>query len=315
MHADTTEQWSGSLRLLHADMPLNKPCGSWLASDGGESVLTSGKDIAPSRGKLAPTNAAITLWELACQRWRCVSHFIRQGHCAIARQARSYKCRYHPVGAGLPAMAVCQSLHPAMTLRHREASSLPQMPLTPCGSWLASDGGVSVISSGKDIAPSRGKLAPTNAAITLWELACQRWRCVSYFIRQGHCAIARQARPHKCRYHPVGAGLPAMAVCQSYIRRGHCTIARRARSYKCRLHPVGAGLPAMAVCQSFHPAMTLRHREASSLLQMPLTPCGSWLASDGGVSVISSGIDIAPSRGKLAPTNAAYTLWELACQR
>ena len=143
-------------------------------------------------------------------------------------------CRLHPVGAGLPAMAVCQSLHPAMTLHHREASSLLQMPLTPCGSWLASDGGVSVITSDKDIAPSRGKFAPTNAAITLWELACQRWRCVSYFIRQGHCAIARQARPHKCR-----------------------------------LHPVGAGLPAMAVCQSFHPARTLRHREASSLLHLP----------------------------------------------
>ena len=167
-------------------------------------------------------------------------------------------------------MAVCQSFHPARTLRHREASSPPQMPLTPCGSWLASDGGVSVISSGKDIAPSRGKLAPTDAAYTLWELACQRWRCVSHYIRQGHCAIARQAR-----------------------------------SYRCRLHPVGAGLPAMAVCQSFHPARTLRHREASSLLQIPPKPCGSWLASDGGVSVISSDKDIAPSRGKLAPTNTA----------
>ena len=143
-------------------------------------------------------------------------------------------CRLHPVGAGLPAIAVCQSFHPARTLRHREASSLLQMPLTPCGSWLASDGsesvltsdkdiapsrgklaptdaappcgswlasdgGVSVITSGNDIAPSRGKLAPTNAAYTLWELACQRWRCVSYFIRQGHCAIARQARSYTCQ--------------------------------------------------------------------------------------------------------------------
>ena len=227
MHADTTDQWPGSLRLLHVDMTL-KPCGSWLASDGGVSVISSGKDIALSRGKLAPTNAAYTLWELACQRWRCVSHFIRRGHCTIARQARSHKCRLHPVGAGLPAMAVCQLFHPTRTLRHREASSLLQMPLSPCGSWLASDSGVSVISSGKDIAPSRGKLAPTDAAYTPWELACQRWRCVSHFIRRGHCTIARQARSYKCRYHPVGAGLPAMAV-----------------------------------CQSLHPAMTLHHREAS----------------------------------------------------
>ncbi len=32
--------------------------------------------------------------------------------------------RYHPVGAGLPAMAVSQSMHPALTLLYREASSL-----------------------------------------------------------------------------------------------------------------------------------------------------------------------------------------------
>ena len=108
-------------------------------------------------------------------------------------------CRLHPVGAGLPAMAVSQLFHPARTLRHREASSLLQIPPKPCGSWLASDGGVSVITSGNDIAPSRGKLAPTNAAYTLWELACQRWRCVSHFIRQGHCAIARQARSYTCQ--------------------------------------------------------------------------------------------------------------------
>ena len=84
-------------------------------------------------------------------------------------QARSYKCCYRPssVGAGLPAMAVGQSMYPALTLRHREASSLLQMLLSPllCGSWLASDGGESVNVSGADIAPSRGKLAPTNAAI------------------------------------------------------------------------------------------------------------------------------------------------------
>ena len=66
----------------------------------------------------------------------------------------------------------------------------------------------------------------------------------------------------------------------------------------CRAQPVGAGLPAMAVSQSIHPAMTLRHREASSLLQMLLSPllCGSWLASDGGGSVNTSGNDIASSR-------------------
>ena len=146
------------------------------------------------------------------QSWLCAG-----GHGAA--------CRAQPVGAGLPAMAVSQSIHPAMTLRHREASSLlqmllspllcgswlasdgggsvnisgndiapsrasslPQMPLSPllCGSWLASDGGGSVNTSGNDITPSRGKLAPTNASIAppLWELACQRWRWGSQYIRQ-----------------------------------------------------------------------------------------------------------------------------------
>ena len=109
------------------------------------------------------------------QSWLCAG-----GHGAA--------CRDQPVGAGLPAMAVSQSIHPAMTLRHREASSLLQMLLSPllCGSWLASDGGGSVNTSGADITPSRGKLAPTNAAITppLWELACQRWRWVSQYIRR-----------------------------------------------------------------------------------------------------------------------------------
>ena len=59
----------------------------------------------------------------------------------------------------------------------------------------------------------------------------------------------------------------------------------------------------MAVSQSIHPAMTLRHREASSLLQMLLSPllCGSWLASDGGGSVNTPGNDIAPSRASSLP--------------
>ena len=146
------------------------------------------------------------------QSWLCAG-----GHGAA--------CRAQPVGAGLPAMAVSQSMYPALTLRHREASSLLQMLLSPllcgswlasdgggsvntpgndiapsrassllqmllspllCGSWLASDGGGSVNISGNDITPSRGKLAPTNASIAppLWELACQRWRWGSQYIRQ-----------------------------------------------------------------------------------------------------------------------------------
>ena len=179
-------------------------------------------------------------------------------------------CRLiNPVGAGLPAMAVCQLFHPAMTLRHREASSLLQMPPKPCGSWLASDGGESVISSGndiapsrdklaptdaappcgswlasdggvsvitsdKDIAPSRGKLAPTDAAYTLWELACQRWRCVSHFIRRGHCTIARQARSYRCSSTLWELACQRWRCVSYFIRQGHCAIARQARSYTCQ---------------------------------------------------------------------------------
>ncbi len=169
-------------------------------------------------------------------------------------QARSYKCCYRPssVGAGLPAMAVGQSIYPAMTLRHREASSLLQMLLSPllCGSWLASDGGGSVNISGNDITPSRGKLAPTNASI-----APPLWELAC------QRSVGQSIHPALTLRHREQAG-----------------------SYKCCYRPssVGAGLPAMAVGQSIHPAMTLRHREASSLLQMLLSPllCGSWLASD-----------------------------------
>ena len=124
----------------------------------------------------------------------------------------------------------------------------------------------------------------------------------SWLCAGGHGAVDKPAPAPSS----VGAGLPAMAVGQSIHPAMTLRHREQARSYKCCYRPssVGAGLPAMAVGQSIHPALTLRHREASSLLQMLLSPllCGSWLASDGGGSVNTSGADIAPSRGKLAPT-------------
>ena len=82
------------------------------------------------------------------QSWLCAG-----GHGAVDKPAPAPSS----MGAGLPAMAVGQSIHPALTLRHREASSLLQMLLSPllCGSWLASDGSGSVNTSGNDIASSR----------------------------------------------------------------------------------------------------------------------------------------------------------------
>ena len=81
-HSSMTPGLRGSRGFVRVAMVPHAAttCGSWLASDGGESVNTSGNDIAPSRGKLAPTNAAIAppLWELACQRWRWVSQYIRR---------------------------------------------------------------------------------------------------------------------------------------------------------------------------------------------------------------------------------------------
>jgi hypothetical protein len=74
-----------------------------------------------------------------------------------------------------------------------QPTNLLQVYPVHCGSWPASDGGLTANQS----------LA--GAHRTLWERACSRWRPVN--------------RPISCRCtpSPVGAGLPAMAPCQPTI--------------------------------------------------------------------------------------------------
>ena len=120
----------------YSGQPL-PPCGSWLASDGGESVNASGNDIAPSRGKLAPTveRARYSGQPLPpCGSWlasdggesvNASGNDIAPSRGKLAPTVERVGCnRYHPVGAGLPAMAVSRSMHPALTLLYCEASSL-----------------------------------------------------------------------------------------------------------------------------------------------------------------------------------------------
>ncbi len=104
-----------------------------------------------------------------------------------------------PVGAGLPAKAVCQSLNIQLSHRYRRQASshtshaLPtknQRPAQiPCGSGLAREGGVSVTEYSTEPPLSQASQLP-------------HWSCIAHKISAWHRS-------------PVGAGLPAKAVCQS----------------------------------------------------------------------------------------------------
>ncbi|QHF34735.1 hypothetical protein PspS19_18660 [Pseudomonas sp. S19] len=106
-----------------------------------------------------------------------------------------------PVGAGLPAMAVCQATSILTVLASSRASPLPQWfwvfenfayTHQTCGSGLARDGGVSGSIDVDCAGLIAGKPAPTVVLGVrkfclhppdLWERACPRWRCV----RQHRC--------------------------------------------------------------------------------------------------------------------------------
>jgi len=76
------------------------PCGSWLASDGGVSGDDDVECMGPIAGKPAPTV-------------NCGDHKIRVIHTS-------------PVGAGLPAMAVCQAMEMLNVWAASRAGSLLQ---------------------------------------------------------------------------------------------------------------------------------------------------------------------------------------------
>ncbi len=101
-------------------------CGSWLASDGGVSVNENAERPVP----IAGTPGSHRVW------W-------------CSKKSSTAKT---PVGAGLPAMAVCQSTKMLKGLSPSLASQAP-----------TGFGGV-----------QKSRVQPRH----LWELACQRWRCV-----------------------------------------------------------------------------------------------------------------------------------------
>jgi len=150
-----------------------------------------------------------------------------------------------------------------------------------------------------------------NDTNPLWELACQRWRCVCHCW----CWICRphreQARSYKvcwvghgcCGRHKstVGAGLPAMAVCQPLLMLDIPASSRASSLLHSVLSwlwmlwrhksTVGAGLLAKAECQSPVMLDDRPHREQARSHSISGWPwvlwstqihCGSWPASDGG---------------------------------
>ena len=170
------------------------PCGSGLARESGVSVTESLTESPPSQASQLP-------------HWSCIAYRI---------SAR----RTSPVGAGLPAMAVCQSLK--LELNHcsrRQASShigyvLPTESAPgadPCGSGLARESGVSVTETLTEPPLSQASQLP-------------HWSCIAHRI---------SAR----RRSPVGAGLPAMAVCQSLNLELNHRLRRQASSH------IGHALP------------------------------------------------------------------------
>ena len=121
-------------------------------------------------------------------------------------QERCAFCSCSCVGAGLPAMAACQPTNlPLKSLNFPVgASLLAKAPCQPtvlqmntpihCGSWLASDGGLSADQS------------PTEVT---------QFPCGSEPAREG--ALPANRSPNEYPQSIVEAGLPAMAACEPTI--------------------------------------------------------------------------------------------------
>ncbi|VVP51973.1 hypothetical protein PS887_05397 [Pseudomonas fluorescens] len=139
-----------------------------------------------------------------------------------------------PVGAGLPAKAVCQSLNIQLSHRYRRQASshighvLPtknQRPAQiPCGSGLAREGCVSVTEYSTEPPLSQASQLP-------------HWSCIAHKISAWHRS-------------PVEAGLPAKAVCQSLnIQLSH-RYRRQASSHTSHALPTKNQRPAQIPCGS-----------------------------------------------------------------
>jgi len=172
--------------------------------------------------------------------------------------AKSPGLRHFPVGAGLPAMAVCQPkvFQPGRRFRGQARShslgcvgagdlcwsgpmsvwgnalcEVSRLAPFSCGSGLARDGGVSA--EGVLAGPTLSRASPLPQFGLCWG----RGICAG----AGQCRFGAMccARSPGLRHFPVGAGLPAKAVCQPKVFWRGRRFCGQARSH-C-LGCVGAG--------------------------------------------------------------------------
>ena len=140
-----------------------KPCGSWLASDGIAAVWLPDRSVSGSRASsllqvlglgFGWCRLAEPLWELACQRWhRC--------GLAVGPQCQRIASKLAPTGFGVEVWIV--SVGSTLV-----GAGLPAMASLRSGCRTAVTGfGVG--------------FGLCRLAVPLWELACQRWH---------HCDLA-----------------------------------------------------------------------------------------------------------------------------
>ena len=133
-----------------------------------------------------------------------------------------FMCCAGLVGAGLPAMGQLRFIRQSagMSSAPTGIGSQPGIYVLrgPCGSWLASDGGVAVCQAARrDVIGSHRYWVTARdlcAARALWELACQRWGSCGLSGSAQGCHRLPQVLGHSpgfmCCAGLVGAGLPAM---------------------------------------------------------------------------------------------------------
>ncbi len=127
--------WLGSKSQLNVKL-LQRPCGSWPASECSAAVMPIHRHESPA-GWLLQRQAAAPLWELACQR-----------------------------------MLACGDAHSQARFASRLAPTKTSW-LFPCRSWPASECSPAVMPVHRHDSPA-GWLLQRQAAASLWELACQR---------------------------------------------------------------------------------------------------------------------------------------------
>ena len=129
----------------------------------------------------------------------------------------------------------------------------------------------------------------------------------------------------------VGAGLPAMGQLRSVRQRAGMSspvsrlpqVLGHSPGFMCCAGLVGAGLPAMGQLRFIRQSAGISSAPTGIGSQPGIYvlrgPCGSWLASDGGVAVCQAARrDVIGSHRYWVTARdlcAARALWELACQR